>query len=105
MKFKPYCRSVYQYFFMHWHRLYNTNYFFSTESHIREDLHKLLLATKRSDRSSLQEAAIAVKGRCSRLAHMVKAEIRENPVRYSQESIRYLDGAVRKLESKCMEFL
>lgn len=42
---------------------------------------------------------MAVKGRCSRLAHMVKTEIRENPVRYSQDSIQHLNEAVQKLES------
>ena len=45
---------------------------------------------------------MAVKGRCARLAHMVKTEIRENPVRYSQDNIHHLDGAVKKLESKCI---
>lgn len=72
------------------------------ESHICEDVHRLLLAIGRSDRAGLQEAAMAVKGRCARLAHMVKTEIRENPVRYSKDNIQTLNEAVRKLESKCM---
>ena len=42
---------------------------------------------------------MAVKGRSSRLAHMVKTEIRENPVRYSQDNIQHLNEAVQKLES------
>ena len=74
------------------------------ESHIHEDVHKLLLASVSSDQRGLEEAALAVRGRCSRLAHMVKTEIRENPVRYSQYSIQYLNEAVQKLESNCNNY-
>ena len=69
------------------------------ESHIREDVHKLLLASVSGDQRGIEEAAMAVKGRCSRLAHIVKTEIRENPVRYSQDNIQHLNEAVQKLES------
>lgn len=47
---------------------------------------------------------MAVKGRSSRLAHMVKTEIRENPVRYSQDNIQHLNEAVQKLESDSNDY-
>lgn len=62
----------------------------------------MLLAAGRGDPTALQEAAEGAQGRCVRLAHLVKTEIRENPVRYSQDNIHYLNDAVWKLESKCM---
>ena len=47
---------------------------------------------------------MVVKGRSSRLAHMVKTEIRENPVRYSQDNIQHLNEAVQKLESDSNDY-
>ena len=62
-------------------------------------MHKLLLASVSGDQRGIENAAMAVKGRCSRLTHMVTTEIRENPVRYSQDNIQHLNEAVQKLES------
>ena len=74
------------------------------ESHIREDVHKLLLASVSGNQMGIEEAAMVVKGRSSRLAHMVKTEIRENPVRYSQDNIQHLNEAVQKLESDSNDY-
>lgn len=59
------------------------------------------MASVSSDVNGIEQATVAVKGRCSRLAHMVKTEIRENPIRYSQDDIQYLNEVVQKLESSC----
>lgn len=68
-------------------------------------MHQLLLASVGGNQRGIEEAAMAVKGRCSRLAHMVKTEIRENPVRYSQDNIQRLNEAVQKLESNSNNLL
>ena len=62
-------------------------------------------AVTANNRESFEHAIHKVKGRCSRVAHFVKTEMRENPAPYSADKRERISGKVHEMESKCMKSL
>ena len=55
------------------------------------------------DRGSFEQCARAMQGRCSRVAHFVDTEIRENPASYSEDKRERIGSRVHTMRSKCEE--
>lgn len=52
-------------------------------------------------RRIFEQAVHLVQGRCSRVAHIVSAEMRENPARYPREKREGIGHKVHKMKRKC----
>ncbi len=58
-------------------------------------------AVATGDRGRFERTAHLVQRRCGRVAHIVKAEMREDPARYSNERRERIVRKVHQMESKC----
>ncbi len=76
-------------------------WYVSTEAHLHEDSQSLMQAVAAKDRGCFERAVHMMKGRCSRVGHFVKTEIRENPARYLAEKRERIAGKVHEMESRC----
>lgn len=73
------------------------------ESHLHEDSQALTQAVGAGDRAGFEQAVYLMRGRCGRVAHIVKTEMRENPAHYLDEKRDRISGRTHELESKCKD--
>ena len=72
-----------------------------TESHLFEDGVNLVHAADVGDRMTFERTVNMIQGRCSHLGHIVRTEMRENPVRYSGTQRKRIGNRVHKIERRC----
>lgn len=53
------------------------------------------------DTQALMHTTHLIEGRCSRLAHVVRSDLGDNPDHYSPEQAQQIDMAIQKLVEKC----
>lgn len=74
---------------------------FFTETHVCEDGQQFVLATEAANTHLLVDVVRVIRGRCKRLCHVVKAELKNNKSSYTSEQIHQSHGAMEKLMMKC----
>lgn len=88
--------------------LYRCNWYacvFAAEIHICEDGQEFIEATEACNTMLLGDVVEVIRGRCKRLCHVVKAELKRNKDSYTQEQIHQSHGAMEKLIMKCDNFI
>lgn len=61
----------------------------------------LVEAVTTRERGIFEQTVHLMEGRCSRAAHIIKTEMRENPAGYSEERRERIGTKVHEMESKC----
>ena len=73
----------------------------STEAHIREDSQQFLQAVENCDSDALRHTVFVIRGRCSRLGQVVKADVGDNPERYGRDQLHQIEAAMKQLRERC----
>ena len=75
-----------------------------SEAHLHEDSQVLTQSLKARERGRFEESVHLFQGRCKRVAHIVRTEMRENPTRYSEEKREGINCKVQRMRSKCKHY-
>ena len=79
--------------------------FFLAEGHLHEDNQCLMEAVAMGDRGRFEHSVHLMQGRCGHVAHVIKAEMRENPARYSSECRQRIRSKVQEMETRCEQYI